>query len=221
MLADIIRDLENPTFVPSPVISIGGVDVAAYLEHVEGNTQIGQEMFFQDPDAAYNSMFYSLRSSAGGYAGYFGTPGVVTTPATSYLLGFQNGTSLNVSTFASPTISFDNITTGAELFTATEQPTSPNSGQTDTPPIVLTNGYPEPIIQHSQGYVSGYFLNTTNYTDTAVLALLTFEPGTPEWTQEYQSVVQKFLALSTAAGKTKLIIDLSGNTGGDPYLAAE
>jgi hypothetical protein len=207
--------------VPSPIISIDGVDVAAYLGHVQGNTQMGEEAFFQDPDAAYNSMFYSLRNFAGGSKGYFATAGIVTAPPASYVLGFQNGTSLNVSNFATPTTSFDNITSGTDLFAAMELNVPIYLNQTATPPIILTNGYPKPIIQHSQGYVAGYFLNSTNNTDTAVLTLLTFEPGTTEWTQEYQSVVQKFLAACTAEGKTKLVIDLSGNTGGDPYLAAE
>lgn len=219
--ADAIQHFENPSFVPSPVISINEVNVATYLGHVQGNNQMGMEMFFQDPDAAYNSMFYSLRSSAGGSAGFFATAGVVTTPAASYLLGFQNGTSLNVSNFATPTVSFDNVTSGAELLSATELKIPHGSDQADNSPIVLANGYPKPIIQHSQGYVAGYFLNTTNYTDTAVLALFTFNPSTIEWTQEYQSVVQNFLAKCTAAGKTNLVIDLSGNTGGDPYLASE
>ena len=221
MSADAIQQLETPSYVPSPVISIDGVDVAAYLGHVQGNTQMGEEAFFQDPDAAYNSMFYSLRSFAGGSMGYFATAGVVTAPAASYLLGFQNGTSLNVSNFAAPTTSFDNITNGADLFTAVEVNVPLSSNGVEAQSIILSNGYPKPIIQHSQGYVAGYFLNSTNYTDTAVLTLLTFEPGTTKWTQEYQLVVQKFLAACTAAGKTKLVIDLSGNTGGDPYLAAE
>jgi hypothetical protein len=182
---------------------------------------MGQEAFFQDPDAAYNSMFYSLRSLAAGSQGYFASAGVVTAPTINYNLVFQNGTSLNVSNFATPPISFDDITSGADLFNTTELKVLQNANQTANPPISLTNGYPKATFQHSQGYVAGYFLDSANYTDTAVLSLLTFEPDTREWTQEYQSVIQKFLAACAKAGKTKLVIDLSGNTGGDPYLAAE
>ena len=210
--------------MPSPVVSINGVDVAAYLGHVQGNEQLGAEMLFQDRDAEYNSMFYSLRNIASGTAGYFASAGVVTSPVANYSLGFQNGTFLNVPNFATPAVSFTNISSGQELFAAVElKQATPNSvpGGTTTSSFDLSNGYPEPVIQHSQGYVAGYFLNATNFADTAVLALLTFEPGTNQYTQEYQSVIQRFLALSVAAGKTKLVVDLSGNPGGDPYLAVE
>jgi Peptidase family S41 len=197
--------------------------VASYLGHIKGNKQIGEDALFQDPDAAYNSMFYYLRNVAGGSTGYFSNAGVVTGPSTGFLLAFQNGTSFNVSTFATPTVSFSNISTGAELFSAVEsKQIAANPDQTTiATSITLTHGYPEPVIEHPQGFVAGYFLNTTNYTDIAVLALPTFLPGTIESTQEYQSVVQKFLAACTNAGKTKLIIDLSGNPGGDPYVAVE
>jgi hypothetical protein len=208
--------------VPSPVVSINGVDVAAYLGHVQGNDQLGAEMLFQDRDAEYNSMFYSLRNIASGTAGYFASAGVVTSPVANYSLGFQNRTFLNVTNFATPAVSFANISSGQELFAAVElKQASSNSGGTATSSIDLSNGYPAPVIEHSQGYVAGYFLNATNFTDTAVLALLTFEPGTNKYTQEYQSVIQRFLALSVAAGKTKLVVDLSGNPGGDAYVAVE
>lgn len=221
MLADALKQSKNPGFIPSPITSINGVDVTSFLGHVEGNGQMGEEAFFQDPDAAYNSMFYSLRSLAGGSCGYFASAGVVTSPTINYTLAFQNGTSLNASNFATPTISFDNITSGADLFNTTELKVFQNANQAANPSIALTNGYPKATFQHSQGYVAGYFLDSANYTDTAVLSLLTFDPGTAEWTQEYQSVVQKFLAACEKAGKTKLVIDLSGNTGGDAYLAVE
>lgn len=157
---------------------------------------MGQEAFFQDPDAAYNSMFYSLRSLAEGSQDYFASAGVVIAPTTNYNLVFQNGTSLNVSNFATPTIPFDDITSGADLFKTTGLKVLQNSNQAENPAISLTNGYPKSAFQHSQGYVAGYFLDSANYTDIAVLPLLTFEPGTREWTQEYQSVVQKLLAAS-------------------------
>jgi hypothetical protein len=92
---------------------------------------------------------------------------------------------------------------------------------TATVAIDLSNGYPEPFIKHSEGLVAGYFFNASGYIDTAVLALFTFSPSTPQSGQEYQSGVQNFLAACVEAGKKKLIIDLSGNPGGEPSLVTE
>jgi hypothetical protein len=80
-------------------------------------------MSYQDPDAAYNAMFYSLRAFAGSRGaglGFFATAGLATAPVDIYSLTFQNGTSFNVTNFATPIISFKNITSGAELFAAIE-----------------------------------------------------------------------------------------------------
>jgi hypothetical protein len=155
--------------------------------------------------------------------GFFATAGLATAPVNIYSLTFQNGTSFNVTNFATPTIPFKNITSGAELFAAVESNQTVGGQQTttSTTAIVLANGYPEPFIKHSQGLVAGYFFNTTGYTGTAVLALFTFSPAALQSGQEYQTVVQIFLAACTKEGKTKMVIDLSGNPGGEPALAIE
>ena len=210
--------------MPSPVVSINGFNVTAYFLHEQGNNQKGAEMFQRDPDSEYNIMFYSLRALASGGSnglGNFATPGVVTSPVASYVLVLQNGTILNVANFATPTISFDNIGSGADLFAAVYSTPTAGLRQETVAATIDLSVYPEPVLKHSEGLVAGYFLNTTGYTDTAVLALLTFSPTTNQAGQEYQSVVQNFLAACIKAGKTKLVIDLSGNPGGEPNLATE
>jgi hypothetical protein len=209
---------------PSPVVSINGYNVTSFLLHEQGGNQNGKEMIQRDPDSEYNTMFYSLRSIVSGSSnglGYFATPGIVTSPMFNYVLSFQNGTVSNISNFATPSISFKNISSGPDLFAAvySEQLVGTDQG-VDAGAFDLSV-YPEPVIQHSGGIVAGYFLNTTGYTDTAVLALLSFLPATNQAGQEYQSVVQSFLAACLNAGKTKLVIDLSGNPGGEPNLATE
>jgi C-terminal processing protease CtpA/Prc len=52
------------------------------------------------------------------------------------------------------------------------------------------------------------------YKDIAVLAVVSFEPN---YAVEFQPVIQKLISDAKAAGKTKVIIDLSAN-GGDAIL---
>lgn len=150
--------------------------------------------------------------------GYFATAGVVTSPVPNYELVLQDSTVLNVSNFATPSISFANISNGADLFAAVY---SSHPAESIRGSALDLSVYPEAVIKHPEGIIAGYFLNTTGNTDTAVLVLLTFDPATTEGGQEYQSVVKKFLAACLKAGKTKLVIDLSGNPRGEPNLATE
>ena len=224
--AEYLDYLQHHSSNPSPIVTINGIDIPDFFLHEQGNNQKGDEMSYQDPDAAYNAMFYSLRAFAGSQGaglGLFATAGLITAPVDIYSLTFQNGTSFHVTNFATPIISFKNITSGAELFAAVESNQTVGGQQTttSTAAIDLANGYPEPFIKHSEGLVAGYFFNTTGYTDTAVLALFTFSPATLQSGQEYQSVVQTFLAACIKEGKTKMVIDLSGNPGGEPALATE
>ena len=84
------------------------------------------------------------------------------------------------------------------------------------PPVGLTPpfGYPTPVVVSGDTQVSGYYLDDGNngtYSDVAVLSMLSFAPNFPI---EFQSVVQTFIQKAREKGKTKLVIDLSGNGGG-------
>ncbi|KAE8131478.1 hypothetical protein BDV38DRAFT_275888 [Aspergillus pseudotamarii] len=61
----------------------------------------------------------------------------------------------------------------------------------------------------------GYFLNDSSL---AVLSLPHFDSNAP---QSFSNTVKKFLARSTNAGLTKVVIDVQQNTGGSPLLALE
>ena len=64
----------------------------------------------------------------------------------------------------------------------------------------------------SDHQVSGYFLDDDPaYEDVAVLSMVSFEPDFPV---EFQSVVQTLISDAKAAGKTKLVVDVSSNGGG-------
>ncbi|KAE9370993.1 hypothetical protein N431DRAFT_441047 [Stipitochalara longipes BDJ] len=217
---DVLAYLRNSTVVPSPIVSINGFNVTSYFLHEQGSNQKGAEMGQRDPDSEFNTMFYSLRALASNGLGNFATSGVVTSPAITYVLALQNGTVFNVSNFATPVISFNNISSGADLFAAVYSNQVEGLRQETDAGTIDLSVYPEPVLKHSKGLVAGYFLNTTGHTDTAVLALLTFS-ATSQAGQEYQSTVQNFLAACVLAGKTKLVIDLSGNPGGEPNLAVD
>jgi hypothetical protein len=76
---------------------------------------------------------------------------------------------------------------------------------------IIVPGYPTPVVITNDSVVSGYYLDGEGYDDVAVLSLLAFES---ESYVEFQAVQQEFFADAVAAGKTKLVIDLSANGGG-------
>lgn len=92
------------------------------------------------------------------------------------------------------------------------QPTTPS-----TPPPTSTPapGYPAPVIKQKNNFIAGYYLeNAPGYEDIAVLSVPSFV-GASGAQVEFQQVAMKFLAAAKAAGKTKLIIDVSANGGGE------
>ena len=97
-------------------------------------------------------------------------------------------------------------------------PTAATNQSTPTmpalPPTATTtaHGYPTPVVISSDQQVSGYFLDDDPaYDDVAVLSMVSFDPNFPA---EFQSVIQTLISDAKAAGKTKLVIDLSSNGGG-------
>lgn len=84
-------------------------------------------------------------------------------------------------------------------------------------------GHPEtPIVKDSNNAVAGYFLNGTQYNDTAVLYVASFDNenfNDPlEYAFTFVNTTRDFFAAVKAANKTKLVIDLSGNGGGNTLL---
>jgi hypothetical protein len=209
---DDIDKMVTDSFTPSPLSTINGEHAVTFLEDW---SQLGA---LNDPDALYNSVFYSKPFAAElpTWRGYFDGsarfgyifPGLTTT------LGFQNGTTRAYKTVANVIGDFTGVTDGQTMYdvfcnpspplASVQAPATPTPGQT-------APGYPEPVVISSDFVVSGYFLNSTGNEDVAVLSMLTFEPQVPA---EFQSVVQTFLAKAKAAGKKRLVIDLSANGGG-------
>jgi len=211
-------------FIPSAVTKINGEDVYQYLEAL---SQLGQQ---QDPDSLYNNLMFSLpfNVASNGWQGYFGGSGRYgyEYPGNSTVLTFENGTSTKFITTATLLASFSGVLDGESFYqkfctgpqpTGAASNTSPATSTASSAPTATATfsttpaiGYPKPQIISSDEVVSGYFLPAP-HDDVAVLAMVSFEPTSPA---EFQYVVQTFLAMAKAAGKKKLVIDVSANGGG-------
>ncbi|ORY19892.1 hypothetical protein BCR34DRAFT_551887 [Clohesyomyces aquaticus] len=222
----VASSLGNASFTPSAIATINGQKATEYLENW---SQYGS---LQDRDALYNNVFYelaivSLGSSStgmgtftGGGRGRWVYPGATTT------LGFENGTSVTYNNYAKVLVSFDGVTDGTSLykkwFTANKPKTTspPASNTSSTPSATATPsatstpapGYPPPVFRESHNLIGGYYLEG-DYSDVAVLSVPSFV-SLDVAEIPFQEVGQKFLAAAKAAGKTKLIVDVSANGGG-------
>lgn len=201
-------------FTPSPVTAINGQDAVSFLNDW---AQLGA---LNDPDASYNSVFFSKAFAAAnpaGWEGYFAGSGRFgyIWPGPQTEIRFENGTTRTYPTIARVIGNFTGVTDGESMYqkfcTGHKPPTSSEATKTNTTTTTPAPGYPSPVVISSDHVVSGYFLNSTRNSDVAVLSMLSFSPQTPA---EFQAVVQSFLAEAKAAGKTKLVVDLSANGGG-------
>ena len=196
-------------FTPSVVTMINGEDAVTVLKSL---SQLGA---LNDPDALYNSMFYSkpFAASTPGWEGYFSGSGRFgfIYPGANTTLSFANGTQVTYQSTSSVIADFSGVTDGDSFydkFCTGPAPDTSESQATPTAAAVPSSapGYPPPVVISSDHVVSGYYLNSTENSDVAVLSMLSFEPEIPA---EFQYVVQTFLADAKAAGKTKLVIDVS------------
>ncbi|KJY00316.1 hypothetical protein TI39_contig336g00025 [Zymoseptoria brevis] len=73
-------------------------------------------------------------------------------------------------------------------------------------------GYPDPVIRGPNNYNSGYILDGDGFEDVAVLSLASFASSSPD-PVNWQALNTYLVDRAVAANKTKLIIDLSANSG--------
>ncbi|KIV85917.1 hypothetical protein PV11_01568 [Exophiala sideris] len=219
-------------YTPSPVTSIDGWDVVSFLSV---QSLIGLS---QDPDALWNQNFFQLGNQN---ANSFGIPVYYPGPTTN--LTFANGTTQQFGNSAVVNLPLDGINTGDDAYaifcsgaleSSASSTTSAGAAASTTAPATTTQAapssptvsfFPYPVIKHSLNSVAGYYLNETGLTDVAILQIQGFEAqgNTDDLTyaQEFQAVVQKFLDAAVKSGKSKLIIDLQGNGGGDIDLGTD
>ena len=200
----------NDTWTPSAVLTINGQDIVAFLK---ADAQDFND--FHDIDTAYNSLFNGLASVLTRAYDRFRWPARY--PGQACNLTFENGSSNSLTNFAKlgANVNMSTLRSGGAIFsdlilpspTNSSVPISvPSSSATASVPL----GYPRPIVQHSQNYILGFHLSDPAFSDLAVLSVLSFD----DFSNETMTVITKFLQMSQAANKTKLIIDLQRNDGG-------
>ena len=199
----------------SVVKLINGIDAATYVTDL-----IMPVTYNQDPDAAYNSMFYQLASFAvEGGEGYFKASGrsrfIYPGPNTTFT--FENKTVVTFENQATVKKNMTGVVDGASYYAKfcevsdDDDEESSIASTAEPEQLVAVPGYPKPVIITEDASVSGYYLEGAGYEDVAVISLLDFMPSS---TVDFQAVCQDFLAEAVAAGKTKLIVDLQQNGGG-------
>ncbi|KAI1845026.1 hypothetical protein JX266_008819 [Neoarthrinium moseri] len=215
----------------SVVKLINGVDAATFL-----GDWIFKMSSNQEPDSAYNSLFFSKAYNQSGNQGYFksgGRPRYVY-PDAETTLTFENGTEVTLPNIARLKGDWRGVTDGAAFLsrfarnavpsTTASASSLPSQTATSTiesltttasPSIAAAStsvpGYPAPYIISSDRIVSGYFLEGEGFEDVAVLAMTSFSPSNPP---EFQQVVQDFFEAAVAAGKKKIVLDVQTNGGG-------
>ena len=173
----------------------------------------------------YNHLFYSAASGFSGIAsgGAWASVEGLWPGAASYELRFANGTTVTVKTTATwPTASHGAMTyrDGASLFAAACLPGGSGGNVISsasvthlgyTVPAGGVRAYPPPLMHDHAQAMRGYFLDN----EVAVLQVSTFSFPLTGDAADFARTAVGFLARAAAAGKTKLIVDLSGNAGGD------
>ncbi|KAK2616347.1 hypothetical protein QQS21_000781 [Conoideocrella luteorostrata] len=216
------------------ISKINGIEASKYVQDT-----VNEASDFQDPDAAYNSMFWSKAVSRTGrqHGGFISGARhwyLYSGPKTS--LTFSNGTTIELENKAEVVSNMTGVVDGPSMYkkfcTNGYANTSMDDvagyymktqgrddiGRTSVSTATLA-GYPSPVIATKDGSVSGYYLSGQGFEHIAVTVLSSFSPrkniSTPA---EFQAVVSDFLREASAAGKTKLIVDFQDNPGGDILL---
>ncbi|KAK3935493.1 hypothetical protein QBC46DRAFT_397395 [Diplogelasinospora grovesii] len=217
----------------SPVVEINGVDAVYYLE-----ANIGILLGFQDPDTRYNRLFPSPTANfSGAYSGGAWTsheglwPGVAAS-----VLKFANGTKTTVETTASwsqpngPMV----YASGEALFNAACLPNANNTllgtgmGTFRVPFQITTQvnhnytipgsgpaaPYPDPVARDPHDRIRGYYLTDPRFSDVAVLQVPHFRVGKTGGVDFARTASEFLTRAAMVDGKTKLLLDLSGNDGG-------
>ncbi|KAH8687804.1 hypothetical protein BGZ60DRAFT_425664 [Tricladium varicosporioides] len=214
---DLPRFTKNKTTSPSEIVKINGRDAEDFLE------KSSEKGFLQDPDALYNNMFYELAMDAQydtlrytGYFAGFGRAGYIY-PGAKTTIEFDNGTITTYDNYADVIGKFESVIDGPSFYqrfcTGPNSASVTDSGDFPTKRDSMTAyGYPNAQAISSDKQIAGYFIeDDPAYADVAVLSMLSFEPTFPA---EFQAIVQMFISDAQASGKTKVVIDLSGNGGG-------
>lgn len=209
----------------SPVVEINGLDADYYLQ-----SRIAVTLGYQDPDARYNALFPSPSAGfTGTYSGGAWSSKSGEWPGSAVLtVQFANGTRLEVKPTATwpSTNGPMNYTSGQTLFEAACLPGASSrhvfgsfpGKYLGSPayelPVSGPRAYPTPTIEDSNGQVRFYSVDNAVLHDVAVLQITSFRIGRQD-SREFSATVRQSLEWASSNRKTKLLLDLSGNEGGD------
>ncbi|ORY09755.1 hypothetical protein BCR34DRAFT_365903 [Clohesyomyces aquaticus] len=218
------RDLQlaqtNSSFKPSPLRTINGQGTESFLQTVAPQAD------FHDADSRWNALFPSqpLLATGSGFLGSFRTGRYMGANTT---MAFENGTTLSVVNMAVVFANFTAVDSGRAFFSkfcTGPQPTTTTAASTATVTSSATStsvvmpshtGYPKAVLLHPNLSLGGYWLNNSGYEDLAVLSIPSYESPN---VQLFQNIMRDFIRMSVAAKKTKLVIDLRSNGGGNAIL---
>ncbi|KAI1305450.1 hypothetical protein F5Y03DRAFT_406358 [Xylaria venustula] len=236
----VIRVLDDAGLLieSSSVVEINGVDAATFIER-----RVADSSNTQDPDAGYNTMFFSQANRAGLQStGYFEGGGRERFfyPGNTTSLKFANGTVVekpNIARFHYGPYDWTNVVDAETMhkeFCRGAYDTSTASGalrstrRTAAPKGIYS--YPRPSDklvsrQDESNKIDGYPEPVLITDDQMVSGYFIDEPGFEDVAilvmlsfdsdfVSFQSAVQEFFAQAVEAGKTKLIVDLQANGGG-------
>ncbi|KAI0182640.1 hypothetical protein EV127DRAFT_491815, partial [Xylaria flabelliformis] len=213
----VLEDAVSPGEKSSHIVKINGVDAAIFIEG-----RVTESSNAQDPDAGYNTMFFSQANKAGLQAnGYFeggGRERRFFYPGNATSLTFANGTTIekpNIAKFHYGPYDWNNVMDAETMHKefcrgAYDTGSTRAAARTDDGEMNKIDGYPEPVLITDDQVVSGYFIDEPGFEDVAVLVMLSFSSDFVS----FQSAVQEFFAKAVEAGKTKLIVDVQANGGG-------
>ncbi|KAH0499828.1 hypothetical protein TgHK011_006994 [Trichoderma gracile] len=207
----------------SSITHINGIDAAAYIEQF-GSQAVG----YQDKDAIFNSMFFSLAAHAVHHrSGYFAKGGRTRYlyPGPNTVFTLANKSEIVLQNLASITADMTGVVDGESFYakfcnpngaveenariTARTMTTkkSTESGRSD----VAMLGYPPALASTRDKVASCYYLDGDGFDDVVVISLLDMITVSMS---EYQAVVQRCIEDAVGAGKSKLVVDLQANDGG-------
>ncbi|KAG9239743.1 peptidase s41 family protein [Amylocarpus encephaloides] len=209
-------DIQTSASTAVAITKINGVDATTYLEDF-----IFSASFNQDADAAYNTLFYSKPFAGSGSSpdGLWSTGGRTrfVSPGDNTTYTFEDGTSSTLQNIARVLGNWEGVTDGPSFFRKFAPGAFTTFNRLNTPAVEspavgpVVPGYPPPVVLLPDLSIGGYYLEDEGFEDVAVLSVLNFEPDLPS---DFQNLAQTFFAQAKAAGKTKLVIDLSVNGGG-------
>ncbi|KAK0762728.1 hypothetical protein N5P37_005546 [Trichoderma harzianum] len=214
----------------SPVILINGVGAEVYIEELSENVGL------QDADARYNSMLANVpigrdgSENDGGFSFFQSFPGVH-----EFNVTYGNGTlaSYPLSTGILTALGGFTFQTGEALWDAICDPASAKPSKKRSVEDIVKNikrrdeaaqekaapeTYPKPVVKDPFNLLIGYFPDDTELKDVAVLTVPTFSTagdGLPDdQVKNFALEAQDFVKRALAAGKSRIIIDVTNNGGG-------